>query len=109
MSKNEYKLYAAALNQENIKLAENKRFSRITQRYILIFDNGEKPEKSGEITKDEYYRLTSEDKVWLADCLLKIVADNMTTDESFQDKLSTIEEALEAERKRLKGDTNNAG
>lgn len=109
-----YKLYAAALSEDNLKNIENERFYRITQEYMLVYTSANIKKKSFiEVTENELGRLTERDKDWLLDCNMILIAEASKQNEknilkSVNEQIIILEKALEKEQAELtERDTNN--
>lgn len=102
-----YRLYALNLTQENIGLALEQRFSRISSGYILIYTAGDAPEKSVEINGKELRRLTKADEDWIVECATRLLCGRLEkeepkTMERLSQMVDQLSEALDAEREKLK-------
>lgn len=102
-----YRLYALNLTQENIGLALEQRFSRISSGYILIYTAGDAPEKSVEINGKELRRLTKADEDWIVECATRLLCERLKkeepkTMERLSQMVDQLSEALDAEREKLK-------
>lgn len=102
-----YRLYALNLTQENIELALEQRFSRISSGYILIYTAGDAPEKSVEINGKELRRLTKADEDWIVECATRLLCERLKkeepkTMERLSQMVDQLSEALDAEREKLK-------
>ena len=111
MSENKtYRLYALPISAENVDATAAARFGRITGSYALIYTDGEAPDGALCLGKEHEGRLTDNDRTWLRDCNLVIIAEAMKQDETricgeISDELELLEQRLreEAEKLRRKG------
>lgn len=69
-----YILSALELTSENIVLACEKRFQRITTDYILVYDE-EIPEGAVEISAKDINALSPQDAEWLAKCNMSLIKE----------------------------------
>lgn len=67
-----YLLSAMELTSENINIACSKKFQRITQDYILVYDE-DVPEGAVEITAKDIKALSEQDAEWLQTCNMTIL------------------------------------
>lgn len=111
MSENKnYMLYALPISAENVETTAAARFGRITGSYALIYTAGKAPDGAVCLGKEHENRLTENDKAWLRDCNLVIIAEAMKQDETricgeISDELELLEQRLreEADKLRRKG------
>ena len=110
-----YKLYAFRLTDENLAMVQNERFYRITSKYILLYDCNQRTTNYNEIGVNELRYLSVQDKQWLLDCNMAIIAEET---EKHKDKiamsmglmLDNLESALQAEKaKGTKEDASEQG
>lgn len=90
----EYHLYAAFTTPESVAVTETNRFSRVCQKYVLVYAT-EPPEGFNLIGTSDYSKLTPIDYEWLRECAATILEEFFTTQqerlregaESFYDEL----------------------
>ena len=98
-----YKLYAFRLTEENLAMVQNKRFYRITLKYILLYDCNEQSTAYNEIGANELHYLSFQDRQWLQDCNMVIITEDT---EKHKDEIAmhmnlmmdNLENALKAEK-----------
>lgn len=104
--KKTYRLYALAVNQDNVAEAQNHRFSRITPLYLLIYSENKLSESNSvEITEKDIERLTSADRDWLLGCNMALIVEDAKRREkeisiSIGEKIERLEKALEEASKQ---------
>ena len=74
-SKIKYVLYALEPTEENIKAVQDKRFYRITTKYILLYERYQRTTNYNAIGDSELSYLSYADKRWLLDCNFAIIAE----------------------------------
>ena len=104
--KKTYRLYALPLTAKNIATAAERRFARVTTRYVLIY-SAEEVDGGAEIGESEISRLTVGDADWLTDCNLILLAEDAKGREaeiagSLEKRLDAFEQALKAEKEKQK-------
>lgn len=80
-----YKLYAFEPTEEVIEEMQDKRFCRITTKYVLLYDRIQRTTNYNEIGEDELHYLSAADKQWLQDCNMAIIAEET---ERHKDKIA---------------------
>jgi len=108
----EYKLYAFEPTEENLKAVQDSRFYRITTKYILLYDCNQRTTNYNVIGENELHYLSYQDKQWLLDCNMAIIAEETKHNEakianSMGLMIDRLEVALESERAKDLND--NAG
>lgn len=104
-NKTRYRLYAHGVDADGVRYAENVRFGRITREYILVYV----PIRiSGwaEITDDTVKIISAEDKAWLLNCNMELIAEEMAKKTSefgvdMKNAIAELEKALKAEKEGL--------
>lgn len=96
-----YKLSAFYTTNENIEIACQKRFQRITMDYILVYDE-EIPDGATEITAQEISALSLADREWLDGCIIEILEEIEKEHEeskkrSFQNFFKELEQNIKDE------------
>ena len=61
----EYKLYALDATYDNVLLAMQEKYYRITAEYILIYTAGDAPLNSVELQESDAVRLNDSEKQWI--------------------------------------------
>lgn len=100
-----YRLYAMPLGEESVSVATRERFSRIAERYVLIYTTAEQPTASAEIEAKEIKRLSAADEKWLFDCNIVILAAETQKHQaelldSLSKKIGRLEKALAEEKSK---------
>ena len=113
-----YRLFAAPVNAETIRLAAEERFSRMTAAYILIYRK-RKPRALPcvEVRGDDLNRLTERDRAWLRDSILVILTEAAAksrneTQARMNALMDNLEAALREEQEKLRredGDDESDG
>ena len=104
-----WRVYAMRPTDENIKIALNERFHRITTKYILIYTDTKYIEDGiAEISQENVDALSKGDREWLDDCnmelLMEFQANHSETIQKAQvDFLKEFQTELEREQERLNG------
>lgn len=98
-----FRLYALSAKEPSEGLAARHRFVRITPKYSLVYTAEERPENSVEIGPESLYRLSPEDKQWLTDCVVVMLAQDVSRKEAERlaqlgEKVAELEKALQAAR-----------
>lgn len=103
-----YKLYALHTTQENLKVAEQERFYRVTPGYILVYRRSRRKLLTGakEIAKSNIRILSDADRAWLNECNLTVLKDYARAHQQkiLKDSnafLDSIERELQVEREKL--------
>lgn len=108
--KTKYQLYLFAMNDENVKLASEYRFNRITRKYILVytdkFINLLQNSRYHSINEKEIGHLSDAEKVWLLEANIKVIAEEATKDQEkmlreFEERIERLERELEVESDKL--------
>ena len=110
--KTKYNLYAFNNTEESVELATKYRFARITSDYTLVYTD-----KLGIIEdsvcqpyiiikESETGCLTAEDKDWLLNCNIVIIAEEAAKNKELilrgmSDTIKKLEKALETEKNNL--------
>lgn len=99
-----YILSALEVTSDNIEIACSKRFQRITQDYILVYDE-DIPDGAVEITAKYIKELSEQDAEWLARCnmiLLNEFAEKHVDSQkkSLQDFFHELDENIKQELKK---------
>lgn len=104
-----WRMYAMRPTDENVRLAIEERFHRITTKYILIY-TGKKYEQDdiAEISQTNIEALSKDDREWLDNCNLELLHEfqenHMETIQQAQvDFLREFQHELEQEQERLNG------
>lgn len=106
-----YRLFAAAMNTENMARAAEERFCRMTPDYILLYRKT-KPRNIPcvEIQREDGGRLTEPDRAWLKDCMMSLLArraaqGHRETEQKLRKMLDALETALAEEQEKLDKET----
>ncbi len=100
--KTTWRLFVMKPDRESIKAALEARFSRVNERYVLIYS--EKPMNAVEIGEDEVWRLNAAETEWLAGCNVQLLLEDAQKrqDEirkNLAEKIAALEKALENQQK----------
>ena len=107
-----YHLYALEPTEENINAVHERRFYRITPKYILLYERGQRFTNYNEIGESELTYLSFADKRWLLDCNMVIIAEET---EKHKDEIASsmglmIERLAQAlQEERAKESSENVG
>lgn len=104
-----FRLYALSVTPENVEQAVERRFSRILPEYILVYTDGEAPERSVEVTQEHLYRLTKEDQSWIMECagyllMERLEKEKPAVEKRLSDMIDALGAALDEERAKLSRD-----
>lgn len=105
-----YKLYAMLTNEENVAIATQYRFQRITPSYILVYGENE-PEgtKCTEVKADDIQNLSRRDYQWLQDANMTIIREltenhNPTQTNAIKEFLLELDKNIKDELKENDGE-----
>lgn len=101
-----FRLYALSAKEPSEDVATKYQFVRITPKYSLVYTADEQPENSVEIGMESLYRLSPEDKQWLTDCVVVMLAQDVSRKEAeclaqLGEKVAELEKALQAARAEI--------
>lgn len=101
-----FRLYALSVTPENVEHAVQQKFSRILPDYILIYTDGDAPERSVEVTQEHLYRLTKEDQGWIMECAGYLLMERLEKEKPavakrLSDMIDALGAALDEERAKL--------
>lgn len=101
-----FRLYALSVTPENVEQAVQQKFSRILPEYILIYTDGDVPERSVEVTQEHIHRLTKEDTSWIMECAGYLLMERLEKEKPavakhLSDMIDALGAALEEEREKL--------
>ena len=101
-----FRLYALSVTPYNFYHAVERRFSRILPEYILIYTDGDAPERSVEVTQEHIHRLTKEDTRWIMECAGYLLMERLEKEKPavakhLSDMIDALGAALEEEREKL--------
>lgn len=99
-----YKLYGMKPTTENLSAAADYEYYLATPKFLLLYTQKEKPEKSIEIKAEQ---LTQSAAQWLYECNLDIIRRTVRDSPDMQKKMSdflvSLEKELEKEQEKLEG------
>lgn len=112
-AKENYRLYAAMLNEKTMRAALETPYARISGGYALIYKRGKAPDGYREMTGKALGLLTDAEKQWLEETNIAIMEQFVKKHEEAQKRgirkfAARFEEELRAERERLEGKGNAA-
>lgn len=109
MSKKKYRLFALPTTAENIEMAEQHPFCRVTPKYILIYTN--RLAQGCIVEGKDLCRLTKLDEEWLLSCNLTLLQKEMNNvgsqvKQRMSEMIDELEADLEKTREEMKTNAN---
>lgn len=103
-----YKLYVLPLTEQSIEFSQGQRFSRITNRYIIVYTQ-DNLGVGKEVTEKDLYRLTQADADWLKDCNYALIFEETKKkekeiSESLSETIEQLETFLREEKAKVQND-----
>lgn len=94
-----YKLYALEANYDNVLVATQEKYYRITADYILVYTNGEAPKNSVEFSDEDAVRLSDSEMQWLFGINLELLQEQIAKEtpqivERLSEYLSQLEKGV---------------
>ena len=108
-----YRLYAMKVTPENMSLAHQERFARITPEYVLVYTK-HKHTVFAEITDENVKILSDKDRQWLMDCNMALIAEEVVNGKNdfvaeMSVKIAELEKALVREKELIEHGDGECG